>query len=54
MKVLADFHDPGVQDAFTLGLRQLRDALLQDMASRGPLPPSILEALGPIEIPYDR
>jgi len=45
IKLIADLRDPGVEDAFNLGLLQLRDALVEDLASRGPLPASIVEAL---------
>ena len=45
MKLFADFQDPGVQDAVTLGLVQLRDALLRDIASKGLLAASLLDAL---------
>ena len=47
IKLIADFQDPGVQEAFNLGLVQLHDALVRDLASKGPLPASVLEAIGP-------
>lgn len=46
IKLIADYQHPNVQAALNLGLVQLCDALVQDLASRGPLPASVVEALG--------